>query len=256
MSLLTAKSLSIEIGERRLCNKLDFVLESGEHWGVLGGNGIGKTTLLHTFAGLRTYRQGEVFVDQKELREWKRRSLACMLGVLFQDSSDTFPVSVMETVLAGRHPHTSFLAMETKEDMELAKQALQEVSLDSMLARQVNTLSGGERRRLAIATMLLQSPLIWLLDEPTNHLDLHHQITLLNLIKTHVDKVNGGLIMVLHDVNLVKRFCTHAMLMVDADNIILGPVNEVINKDNLELLYHHPIQQIAGEAGSTYFLPG
>jgi len=248
MSLLSVKSLRLEIGERRLCKQLDFTLQRGEHWGILGGNGIGKTTLLYTLAGLRPYKKGEIFVAEKELRQWQRKLLACMLGVLFQDSSDTFPVSVMETVLVGRHPHLSFL--------DLAKQALCDVALDSMAAQAVDTLSGGERQRLAIASILVQSPLIWLLDEPTNHLDLHHQITLLNLIKNRIDSIQGGLVMVLHDVNLVVRFCTHAMLMIDADNIISGPVAEVINKEKLELLYQHPMQQLEGREGCRYFLPG
>ncbi len=256
MSLLRVKSLTLEIGGRLLCNKLDFSLQRGERWGILGANGIGKTSLLHTLAGLRAYKKGQIFVGETELRQWRRRPLACMLGVLFQDSSDTFPISVMETALAGRHPHIPFLSVESREDVELARQALRDVALDAMAARQVDTLSGGERRRLAIATMLLQNPLLWLLDEPTNHLDLHHQIRLLNLLTSRIDAIHGGLLMVLHDVNLVRRFCTHAMLMIDADNIICGPAAAVINQDNLELLYQHPIQELQGEGGSSYFLPG
>jgi len=255
MSLLGVKGLRLAIGEHLLCKRLDFTLQRGEHWGILGGNGIGKTSLLHTLAGLRPYQQGEILLAGKELGQWRRKLLACMLGVLFQDSSDTFPASVMETVLVGRHPHLSFLGMETKEDLELARQALCDVSLEAMSGRQVDTLSGGERRRLAIATMLVQSPLIWLLDEPSNHLDLRHQITLLKLIKNRVDSIRGGLIMVLHDVNLLQKFCTHAMLMIDADTIVCGPVAEVISKEKLELLYRHPIRQLEGEGGSRYFLP-
>lgn len=255
MSLLRTRSLKIQIAQRVLCEQLDFELQRGEHWGVLGGNGIGKTTLLYTLAGLRAYNQGSIVVGEQELKQWKRKPLACMLGVLFQDSHDTFPVSVLETVLSGRHPHKPLLAMDTREDLELARQALSEVFLDSMLERQVDTLSGGERRRLAIATMLMQDPLIWLLDEPTNHLDLHHQITLLQLIKQRVEKNNGAFVMVLHDVNLVARFCSHAMLMIGPEQQISGPVDEVVNKDNLQALYKHPVKEIMQD-GNRYFLPG
>ena len=115
-------------------------------------------------------------------------------------------------------------------------------------------LSGGERRRLAIATLIVQNPRIWLLDEPTNHLDLHHQIVLLELIIRKVTAVQGALLMVLHDVNLVSRFCTHAMLMIDSQTIICGPIHDVVTRTNLERLYRHPIQQIQGN-GMDYFFP-
>ena len=93
-----------------------------------------------------------------------------------------------------------------------------------------------------------------MLDEPTNHLDLHHQISLLDLIIRKVDLVQGALMMVLHDVNLVSRFCTHAMLLIDDETYISGPINEVINRDNLVKLYRHPIREVPLN-GISYFFP-
>jgi len=254
MTLLSTKALSVSIGAKPICTTFDFELQAGEYWGVLGGNGIGKTTLLNTLAGLRAAASGEVCVDGKSLQQWKRRQLAQKLGMLFQDSVDTFPTSVLETALTGRYPYLPFLSLEGKEDFELAKQALRDVALDDMAERQIDTLSGGERRRLALATLLVQNPLVWLLDEPTNHLDLHHQITLLNLIIARVGKNHGALLMVLHDVNLVVRFCTHAIMMIDHDNIICGPVADVLSDANLAALYQHPIKRIQAN-GSSFFFP-
>jgi iron complex transport system ATP-binding protein len=105
-----------------------------------------------------------------------------------------------------------------------------------------------------LATLLVQDPLIWLLDEPTNHLDLHHQISMLNLIKEKVEKNKGATLMVLHDVNLVIRFCTHALLMIEHDNIVCGPVADVLNQENLQILYQHPIKKVEAD-GSSFFFP-
>lgn len=254
MSLLDIQKLSIRIGNRQICHNLDFELLSGQRWGMIGGNGVGKTTLLQTMAGLLPFEQGSIAIDNISIHDWKRRQLARRLGVLFQDSQDTFPVSVMEMVLSGRHPYLPFWAFEGKHDVEIADQALSDVSMADMADRQVNTLSGGERRRLAIATLLVQNPSIWLLDEPTNHLDLHHQISLLELLLKRVDSVNGGLLMVLHDVNLVTRFCTHAMLMVNEDSILCGPAEEIVTLENLQELYRHPIKQIQAN-GTRFFYP-
>jgi iron complex transport system ATP-binding protein len=122
--------------------------------------------------------------------------------------------------------------------------ALEKVSLATLASRQVTTLSGGERRRLALATLLVQQPQIWLLDEPTNHLDLHQQMILLALVVRQASLNNGGVVMVLQDVNLVPRFCTHVMLMVDADTRIQGTVDEVMTGENLCRLYGHTISMV------------
>jgi iron complex transport system ATP-binding protein len=254
MSLLAVKDLSISIGSLPICTSFDFELQCDEYWGVLGGNGIGKTTLLNTLAGLRSAESGDIRIDGLALHQWKKKQLACKLGLLFQDSVDTFPTTVLETALTGRYPHLSFLSLEGQEDIELANQALSDVALDELTERQVDTLSGGERRRLALATLLVQNPQLWLLDEPTNHLDLHHQINLLSLIIDKVKANRGALLMVLHDVNLVMRFCTHVMMMIDHNNIICGPVAEVLSTENLSLLYQHPIKKIQSDGGS-FFLP-
>ena len=254
MSLLQTKSLVVNMAEKPICTNFDFELQAGEYWGVLGGNGIGKTTLLNTLAGLRPAAGGEIFINGKSSREWKRKHMARKLGMLFQDSVDTFPTTVRETAMIGRHPYVSFLSVEAKQDRDIINSALADVSLNEMADRQIDTLSGGERRRLALATLLVQDPLIWLLDEPTNHLDLHHQISMLDLIKEKVEKNKGAALMVLHDVNLVIRFCTHALLMIEHDNIVCGPVADVLNQENLQILYQHPIKKVEAD-GSSFFFP-
>ncbi len=254
MSLLSTQALSLSIGTKPICSSFNFELQPDEYWGVIGGNGIGKTTLLNTLCGLRSADSGEIEIDGQSLALWKKKQLACKLGMLFQDSVDTFPTTVLETALTGRYPHLSFLSLEGKKDIEIANNALADVALDDLAERQVDTLSGGERRRLALATLLVQNPQIWLLDEPTNHLDLHHQISLLNLILEKVKSNQGAVLMVLHDVNLVVRFCTHVIMMIDHDNIITGPVAEVLGTENLTTLYQHPIKKIQFN-GSNFFFP-
>ncbi len=252
MTLLATRGLVVRIADRPICNALDLTLALGEVWAILGRNGAGKTTLLHTLAGLRTPRSGTVCMDDRDLCEWDPMALARRRGVLFQDSNDTFPATVLETVLTGRHPHLSFWALESAADQAMAEAALAQVELAADAHRLVNTLSGGERRRVAIATLLVQSPTIWLLDEPSNHLDLRHQVELLTLLVQQARRNNGLLMMSLHDVNLALRFCTHALLMVDADTVIAGPVGEVINGENLRKVYGYPVRRV----GEGVWVPG
>ena len=252
MKLLELRQASISIGDKMVCNGFDLQVKSGEVWGVLGGNGVGKTTLLNTVAGLHDLDRGEIKILDKPLAAWKRKELARNLGILFQDSSDTFPSSVYETAMSGRYPYLSFLQMESAADHEVVQQALRDFSLENMQNRQVDTLSGGERRRLALATLIIQNPRLWLLDEPANHLDLHQQISLLDLLLARVRQGQGGALMVLHDVNLLRRYCSHAMLMINEEKIVCGATTEVLNDSNLSELYQHPIRRIQ-EKGVEYF---
>ncbi|NKB38425.1 MAG: ATP-binding cassette domain-containing protein [Gammaproteobacteria bacterium] len=253
MSLIQTHKLFVSVPGKKICSNLDFVAASGEIWGVLGGNGVGKTSLLNVIAGLQDSDSGQINIAGDLLQNWKRKALARKLGVLFQDSVDTFPTSVFETAMMGRYPYLSFLASEGARDEEIVLNALRDVSMETMRERQVNTLSGGERRRLALATLMAQEPSLWLLDEPTNHLDLHHQISLLDLITNRIREKQGCALMVLHDVNLLNRFCTHAMLMIAHDRIICGSLKEVLSDSNLADLYQHPVRRIKNAEGDYFF---
>ncbi|MGK0298296.1 MAG: iron complex transport system ATP-binding protein [Gammaproteobacteria bacterium] len=253
MSLLQANNLSVSIGQRSIFSKLDVCLNPGECMGILGANGAGKTTLLHVLAGLQIPQVGEVLVQDNPLSNYTRKNLAKIIGILFQDSHDSFPITVLESVLTGRYPHLPFMSMDTDEDISICMAVLNHVSLTDRVNHQIHTLSGGERRRLALATLIVQQPAVWLLDEPTNHLDLHYQITMLELIVNKVARIKGGIMMVLHDVNILTRFCSHALLMIKPDTQIYGEVAEVINIKNLEALYNHPIQCIKDGERLVYF---
>ena len=251
--MLVVEQLSVQVGQTLVCREFDLNLGAGEHWGMLGGNGVGKTTLLHTLAGLRQPLGGRIMLDDKDLRDYRRQRLARKIGVLFQHSQDTFPATVMETVLTGRFPYQSFWPGRGRTDLTLADAALAQLHLASLRERQVDTLSGGERRRLAIATLLLQEPELWLLDEPTNHLDYHYQIQVLDLLSQRVRDRNGSLLMILHDVNLISRYCTHAILMPGEGKLLCGEVAAVINRTNLENLYRHPIRALSDDGRNYYF---
>ena len=253
MLTVNAEALTVSVGQKLICRDFDLEIRAGEHWGMLGGNGVGKTTLLHTLAGLRQPVRGRILLDDTDLQDYRRLRLARKVGVLFQDSQDTFPATVKETVLTGRFPYQSFWPGGQREDVTLADAALAQLNLAPMQDRQVDTLSGGERRRLAIATLLLQDPGLWLLDEPTNHLDLHHQIQVLDLISQRVREKGGALLMALHDVNLISRYCSHAILMPGQAQLLCGEVAQVINKPNLENLYRHPIQEVTNGDRKYYF---
>src|SRR6202140_918883 len=155
---------------------------------ILGPNGCGKSLSLHTFAGLRPPRMGEVLISGRPLAQWPRRALARELALLPQNVEDPFPASVIETVLLGRHPHIARWQWESDRDLAIASDALAAVGRASYEEREVLALSGGERRRPALAAVRAQTPRIFLLDEPTNQLEPNHQLEALQLLRERADR--------------------------------------------------------------------
>jgi iron complex transport system ATP-binding protein len=252
MPLLETERLSVRIGSVQACRRLNLQINPGECWGMLGRNGAGKTTLLHTLAGLRAPGSGVLKLHGKSLAVLRRREVARHIGVLLQDQRESFPASVMETVLIGRHPYLGAWQWETANDHAIARAALRTVDLETMETRNVATLSGGERRRLGIATLLAQDPEVFLLDEPANHLDIHQQIQILDLLQTKARTEAKALLVVLHDINLAVRFCNRFLLLFGDGETAQGDAGQVLTQPTLQRLYAHPLHSVPGPHGPVW----
>jgi len=254
MSLLETEALDVRIADVKVCRGLSIAVDAGQRWALLGRNGVGKTTLLHTLAGLRAPAAGRVLLERTSVNAMPRRRLAQRLGLLPQDNQDPFPATVMETALMGRHPHIPAWRWEDETDHRIAAEVLAELDLAELAERDVGTLSGGERRRVAVATLLAQNPGLMLLDEPSNHLDVHHQIDVLNRLDRHAGD-QGALILAIHDVNLAVRFCSHALLLFGDGEACHGPVGNMLEAQVLSTLYRHPMQEARAGDGRRLFVP-
>jgi iron complex transport system ATP-binding protein len=251
---LQLDALTVSIADVHVCKNLSLQLDQGDCLGILGRNGAGKTTLLHTLAGLHEAQGGKVWLDQQLLTELSRREIAQYLGLLSQDDDNTFPGTVLETALIGRHPYLGLWQNETAEDIAHACNTLAELQLESMRDRLVSTLSGGERRRLALATLFVQNPAVMLLDEPTNHLDMHHQVSMLNTLQQRIASGRHLAVMVLHDLNLALRYCNRLLLLYgNAEHELLTP--DALGAEHANRLYGHDIAEISGPHGRL-FIPG
>lgn len=253
MSTLHTRDLIINIPGRPDGEALNLSVEPGQTWGVLGPNGAGKTTLLHTLAGLLPARSGQVVLDGAPMKEKKRRDIARQLGLVFQERQDSFPATVMETALIGRHPWLSPWENEQAQDQVRAQQALTALDVAELSDRLLNTLSGGERQRVAIATLMTQNPDIWLLDEPTNHLDLHHQVKVMNLLR---DQAQSGkaVFMCLHDLNMAARWCSHVLLVYSNGEACWGATESMLVPEALERLYNQRLISLKKD-GLSVFAP-
>ncbi|TPE49173.1 ABC transporter ATP-binding protein [Maribrevibacterium harenarium] len=253
MSQLRLDQLVVDIPYQQSGFALDVTIEPGQVWGVLGPNGVGKTTLLHTLAGLRNARSGQVVLDDVPLTQMSRGAIAQQIGIMFQEHQDGFPATVAETVMLGRHPHLSMWQSEQGDDRQLVEEALKALELSYLSQRQIYQLSGGERQRVALAMLLAQQPDIWLVDEPTNHLDLHHQVSAMALLQRQ-GKQQRCVIASLHDVNLASQWCTHVLLMYPDRAPLWGEARTLLQLTNLEALYQQPLA-VAEVDGRPIFVP-
>jgi len=252
MALLEIRQLHVSIAGLTVCRGLDLRIDPGDCWCILGRNGAGKTTLLHTLAGLHAPDGGSISLEGASLATLPRRHIARHVGVLFQDHHDAFPATVLETALTGRHPWLGPLQWETATDLAMARQALAAVDLAALEHRNAGTLSGGERRRLGIATLLTQDPRLLLLDEPANHLDIHQQIRMLDLLGQQAGRSGKGLCIVMHDLNLATRFCNRFLLLFGDGDFLHGTRDAVMTEPNLHRLYRHPLRRIDHADGPVW----
>lgn len=255
MTALSLRALTVRIAGKTVCENLDLDLAPGRVVGILGGNGVGKTTLLHTLAGLRAAEGGRVELFGERFNALGRRGVAKRLALLMQDQDDPFPATVLETCLIGRHPHIGFWQWESPADLDIARGALRVTGMEGLERRDVHELSGGERRRLAIATVLAQDPRIFLLDEPVDQLDIFHQVNLLAHFREQAGSGQRLVLMSLHDVNMAARFCDEVILMFGDGELLHGETYKVLTTANLERLYRIPIRMIVTE-DALFFQPG
>jgi iron complex transport system ATP-binding protein len=241
--LMSCSEICVSVPGRLLVDALHLELRRGELIAVLGQNGAGKTLSLMTLAGLRDADAGSVRVGAQDIQSSPRAAIARQLALLPQDVEDIFPATVIDTVLIGRHPHIGKLRWESKEDYAIANRALDTMGLTDFAQRDVLTLSGGERRRLSIAQVLVQQPEIYLLDEPTNHLDPQHQLDAMRIFRAAAD-AGAGVIATLHDINLAVRFADRCLLLFGDGRWELGPSAEVLSEERLSELFATPMESV------------
>lgn len=216
-------------------------LRSGELVALLGPNGSGKTTLVRVALGLHAPLVGHTSILGRPARDWPRRELARVVGVVAQREDNLFPQRVRDTVRLGRYPHLGPWAAEREEDRAAVERALERCDVTGLADRWLWTLSGGEYQRVRIARALAQQPRLLVLDEPTASLDVRHEMDLFELIRRLVDSEDLGALLVTHDVNLAARFADRIALLSGGRLAAAGAPQAVLRQDIAETVFGWPL---------------
>ncbi|WP_151634364.1 ABC transporter ATP-binding protein [Noviherbaspirillum aerium] len=236
--------LSLDIGARKLVAGLDWQVDPGQCWCVIGRNGAGKSTLLRALVGLRSPDGGEIRLQGKALADWPLTALARERAYLPQGRNDAFGYRAIETVLAARHPYQDDRYWDAESDYQVARASLRALDVETLAERDVRTLSGGERQRVAIAATLAQEAPLLLLDEPASALDLAHQVGVMELLARLCRTQQKSVVLVSHDLNLAHGVATHALLLMGDGKWRAGPVDEVMTAALLSDCLGYPIELV------------
>lgn len=220
--------------EKEALISVNLDIEEGERIGVIGKTGSGKSTLIQLIGGLIYPTSGEIFIKGKEIRKWSSKELCKIVGIVFQyPEYQFFAETVFEEVAFGpRNIGVSEIELE-----ECVKAAIESVGLSfpEIKDRSPFHLSGGEKRRLAIASILAMNPEILVLDEPTANLDPKGKSEIMSYIDQWVNKNNKTLIFISHDLDEVIRLVRRIIVLKDGQIIFDGPTEKLfMNYDKIE----------------------
>ncbi|MDY6049476.1 MAG: heme ABC transporter ATP-binding protein [Corynebacterium sp.] len=232
---VTVSNVSVTVDSgKKLLHEVTFTARKGEVTGLIGPNGAGKSTLLAAISGDLAYT-GSITVDGVETAQTSPSELARRRAVMLQDVSVAFSFLVRDVVAMGRGPW-----VPSPDDDALIDAALGATDVSHLAHRDVMTLSGGERARVALSRVVAQTTPVILLDEPTAAMDIRHSERALGLAR-YLAQSGAAVIAVLHDLNAAASYCDQVVCLSHGSVAATGSVSEVFTEENLSAVYEWPI---------------
>ena len=185
-----------------------------------------------------------------------RRALARSVAFVTQSADVAFGFSVRDVVMMGRAPHQGNWMTATDADQYAVSDAMRALDLDSLAARSVDTLSGGEQKRVAIARTLAQSPKLLLLDEPGAFLDVRHALALYDLLCDLAEKKSVAIVVTMHDINAAAQYASRVALLKGGKLVAMGTMEEVLTYKKLQETFERDLYcGVNDVTGARFFLP-
>ncbi|MEM2319826.1 MAG: ABC transporter ATP-binding protein [Candidatus Bathyarchaeia archaeon] len=237
--MVTLKVVGIDCyyGSIKALENITFTVKEGELVGILGPNGSGKTTLLKAISRALKPKIGVVLLDDVNVYGMSVKDAAKNIAVVSQENAFLFNFTALDLVLMGRHPYMDRFSMESREDLAIAKKAMELTNVWHLADRPVNELSGGEKQLVLIARALTQEPKVLLLDEPTTHLDINNQIEIMDLLKDICRAKALVVLAVFHDFNLAARYCDSVILLNRGKIYSMGSLDTVLTSENIRKVF-------------------
>ena len=235
MALLTTQNLSIGYHNKVLHASLSLALKKNNLVGLIGQNGVGKSTLIRTLIGLQPKLAGMIYFDDQPVEDYS--GLAKSISIVLTGKPETLNLSVVELLALGRHPYTGWLGYLKSDDKKKIEEALSLMEINYIANKKLFELSDGQLQKAMIARALAQDTDVMILDEPTSHLDLRNKIDVLALLKKIADQGKSVLIST-HEVGLAAKYCDQFWCMDFQKELLVGEPKELIESGEVQGYLH------------------
>lgn len=229
------EDLGVFYGDTCIWKNINLTLSEPGLVSILGPNGVGKSTLMYTINKILEPTEGRVLIDGEDVEEMPFKDIAKKVAYVPQSSGETFAMTVMDTVLMGRYPHSGYTV--TKEDLEIAADCLMKVHMGDYAMSMFNELSAGQHQRVMVARGLAQEPELLMLDEPTSNLDIYHQISTMRLLRDIAHRKGIIVLVICHDLNVASRFSDRMIMFSQGRIYADGTPEEVITPETIHNVY-------------------
>lgn len=254
-AMLHTEDLTIGHGRHAVCAGIDLQVRTGELVALLGVNGIGKSTLLRTLAGLHAPLAGHVLVQGADLAMRSARDRARLVSIVLTGRPDTGLLTVDALVALGRQPWTGPWGRLSAADRAVVDAVMERTGTTPLRTRALRDLSDGECQQVIVARALVQATPVVLLDEPTAHLDLPNRVRIVRLLRTVTREDAKAVLFSTHDVQLALDLCDRIVLMRRAERPWSGTPDEAIASGALEQAFAGSGIRFDRASGTHRFLP-
>lgn len=211
-TLLHTHNLSVGYGKQVILDKVNVSIEPGKLIGLIGPNGVGKSTLIRTLGGLQQALSGQVFWKGKDIVQFGKAELAKEMSMVLTDRSPHAGLRVREVLELGRYPYSGFWGKLLKEDYQKIEEAVALSRTAYLQEAYLHELSDGQYQKVMIARALVQDGELIILDEPTAHLDLPNKLDILMLLFQLSRETGKSLLISSHEISLLLDFADHVWL--------------------------------------------
>ncbi len=228
-TILKAEQLSIGYKTKKvetvIASNINFELQKGQLIGLVGANGIGKSTLLRTLIKVQPALSGRITLNDRDLKSTSNLELAKQLSIVLTEPLTSKNLSVYELVALGRHPYTNWVGNLTEEDITIVNESLDLVNIAELKDKRCYELSDGQLQKVMIARALAQDTDVIVLDEPTTHLDMYHKAYILKLLKKLTKETGKTILFSSHEIDLAIQLCDNMIVMKNNEVICNEPCN-------------------------------
>ncbi len=229
--VLKTEGLSIGYSHKNNLNvvaaDINLKLYKGELIGLVGANGIGKSTLLRTLSKVQPALRGDIFLSDKEIKDYTNSQLASQLSIVLTEPIASKNLTVQELVALGRQPYTNWVGKLLDEDIEKIRKAIDATHIAELITKRCFELSDGQLQKVLIARAIAQDTPFIMLDEPTTHLDIYHKAYILKLLKRLAFETQKTILFSTHEIDFAIQLCDK-MIVMNTDGFEFGRPKELI----------------------------